>query len=710
MEEATPRFRTDLEATPGTADGISYVDVSDPVSGHSFRFYDFEFTLAQQLDGRPLSEIVVAMGRTYGTELTVEGLAPFLSQLETLGFLASPSRPHGGQPDAQPAPGVAVRGASGGGGSSARPSIENMEMLALSSAPTPVGSRAPTLYGHASATRIAPSSGERLRPSLPPAPAARPAPLASAAAAPRPRVPTLPTLASVTTSAVPKASVPLLAESDAAAVSELAFSALAGAGAVRPIAAAEVDAAEAGEQAPPPGEAAAKASRPVLRALSDLLPAPPEMKSSEAEPEASSAVDEGHAHDGPAMNGRAPEEAGVPTSASAAEVAPRATPAWADAVARHVEGLPASPNASEGAAASEGRAQPAREPAPRDRTPQPARQTRWPWAVGAAVVTVAVGVLCLRQTDEPAPAVPVTAPLVRAFVPAPATVYRWFDAQGIVVPGEDKSLSFPTAGKVRDTLAPGMSFSAGQVLASLQGVTNVEKDLNRARARLAAYEQLLETAEAHGNQAQIRFNRGKIEEKKWLVAHAEQAWRRLVIVAEAPGELGAVKVRSGDRVEAGAPVLEVRATGPHAEWPLTAAEATEARSIGFCRVESLATADAPARAADCLLPAQASTGKPFVVDLPRQVNFAVGQALRLARARYEGVFPLPRTAVRETPLGTQLFVVSQPGSVLRARTVRVVETAGEEVLVAGGLVLGDTVVSRIEPRLADGVAVRLAAP
>jgi len=299
---------------------------------------------------------------------------------------------------------------------------------------------------------------------------------------------------------------------------------------------------------------------------------------------------------------------------------------------------------------------------------------------------------------------------VRAFVPAPATVYRWFDAQGIVVPGEDKSLSFTAAGKVRDTLAPGTSFSAGQVLASLQGVSNAEKDLNRLRARLAAYEQLLETAEAHGNQVQIRFNRGKIEEKKWLLARAEQAWRRLVIVAEAPGELGAVKVRPGDRVEAGTSVIEVRATGPHAEWPLTPAEATEARGLGFCRVESVATAAAPARASECLLPAQASPGKPFVVDLPRQVNFTVGQALRLARARYEGVFPLPRTALRETPLGTQVFVVSQPGSVLRARTVRVAETAGDDVLVAGGLVLGDTVVSRIEPQLADGVAVRVAAP
>jgi hypothetical protein len=82
--------------------------------------------------------------------------------------------------------------------------------------------------------------------------------------------------------------------------------------------------------------------------------------------------------------------------------------------------------------------------------------------------------------------------------------------------------------------------------------------------------------------------------------------------------------------------------------------------------------------------------------------------VRLARARYEGVFPVPRTALRETPLGSQVFVVSAPSTILRARTVRIVDLGSEEALVAAGLNVGDIVVSQIAPQLADGVVVRVA--
>jgi len=733
MAEAPPRFRRDLQAKPGTADGISFVDVSDPSTGRSFRFYDFEYALAQQLDGRPLDEVARRMGQTYGMELTAEGLEPFIRQLVSLGFLApsasSPSTP-----------------------------LESgaLEMIALSTAPTPVG----TFDAHHPALVRGQSRGQ------------------ARADQGRLAVPSLPSLASVTTSAVPPPPVPWLGEDDAFAVSELAFSAVT---TERPAGHETTGSA--------PSRARAMPSRspsvvPALRALSDLLPAPLETRSEEpAEQAAPHAVQLGlsdndaktspttldslasgtepearHTQDGAGLEGRlegrregrredrledpADDAVGAQATALSSEdgredtrdamhapdgdelghrpsslSSPPSPPSsaalfrqspteadWAHALERHVDAPTGPVRAAPAAPAVAVKAETSSEVVAR-----PARQARWPWAVGAAAATVAAGLLYLKQGDE-APVIPVNAPVVHTLVPTPATIYRWFDAQGTVMPGEDKGLSFDIPGKLQETLAPGTSFSTGQVLAKLVGSALREKELNYARSRLVVYEQMLETALAQKNQPQIRLNRAKIEEKKRNVERAVAAWRHYVIIAEAPGEVGPLQAKVGEKVAAGAVVLDVRATGPHAEWPLTPLESTQARALGFCRVETLPTAQASARAAECTLPAEPTIGKPFVVDLPRNVggSFMVGQPVRLARARYEGVFPVPRTALRETPLGSQVFVVSSQPTILRARTVRIVDLGSDEALVAAGLNVGDVVVSQIAPQLADGVVVRVA--
>jgi hypothetical protein len=54
MDDASPRFRKDLEASATEADGVACVDVRDPKTGTNFRFYDFEYQLALQFNGQPL--------------------------------------------------------------------------------------------------------------------------------------------------------------------------------------------------------------------------------------------------------------------------------------------------------------------------------------------------------------------------------------------------------------------------------------------------------------------------------------------------------------------------------------------------------------------------------------------------------------------------------------------------------------------------------
>src|SRR5437868_29029 len=87
MDDASPRFRQDLEASTTEADGVACVDVRDPKSGTGFRFYDFEYQLAMQFTGQPLSAVTAWASEAYGVDLTVEGINEFAGRLRELGFL-----------------------------------------------------------------------------------------------------------------------------------------------------------------------------------------------------------------------------------------------------------------------------------------------------------------------------------------------------------------------------------------------------------------------------------------------------------------------------------------------------------------------------------------------------------------------------------------------------------------------------------------------
>ena len=60
---------------------------TDTQSGKSFRFYDFEHTVALALDGRPLDAVAADLKQNAELELSPDQLASFADQLEALGFL-----------------------------------------------------------------------------------------------------------------------------------------------------------------------------------------------------------------------------------------------------------------------------------------------------------------------------------------------------------------------------------------------------------------------------------------------------------------------------------------------------------------------------------------------------------------------------------------------------------------------------------------------
>ena len=95
-------------------------------------------------------------------------------------------------------------------------------------------------------------------------------------------------------------------------------------------------------------------------------------------------------------------------------------------------------------------------------------------------------------------------PAVHVVAPQPTTYYQWYAPSGTVVAGKDDELGFPVGGKVQDVMPPGTTFSAGEPVARLVGVSARELNVNRIRARVAFFEQLRDSSRAAGNEAAAR--------------------------------------------------------------------------------------------------------------------------------------------------------------------------------------------------------------
>ncbi len=83
----TPRIRQELQATPTEDQGIKYFDVSDPKSGHKMRLYDFEWLLAQKMDGSLAFDEVAAFAKErLGIHPSGHDLEQYAAKLRELGF------------------------------------------------------------------------------------------------------------------------------------------------------------------------------------------------------------------------------------------------------------------------------------------------------------------------------------------------------------------------------------------------------------------------------------------------------------------------------------------------------------------------------------------------------------------------------------------------------------------------------------------------
>jgi multidrug efflux pump subunit AcrA (membrane-fusion protein) len=336
--------------------------------------------------------------------------------------------------------------------------------------------------------------------------------------------------------------------------------------------------------------------------------------------------------------------------------------------------------------------------------------------VAAAVIAAVIGYYFWSQHEAA-----MEARRVRAVAPRPAAVYRWFESPGSAVVAGTAPLAFAAGGSVADVLPPGSHYAAGEIIAKLQGAAAHEADVNHARSRVAYNQQIRDSMKSANNLPEMRRAEIAIVEKQAKLDEAEAALDRLVIRATEAGEVVEVIAKRGSMVEANAPAVRVGSGQIHGEFILAAKDAEAAAHLGFCRVQIIGVAPAPAgearpgvagadgaaaevgpRFADCRLtaPPQPPNNR-LEVELPPSAGILLGQSLLLARVRYDGVFPVPRSAIVRVGDTDRVFVVG-PGNVAQARAITIADADPDEVVISQGIDVGDRVIIDPPADLRDG--------
>src|SRR5450432_1048237 len=593
MAKSTPRFRKDLPAAATETEGVPCVTVTDPATGVSFTFYEFEYDLAHQLDGQLDDDVIAWAVATDSTNLTPEAIEEFGSKLGELGFLEGSvpaARPHlsasGDSAD------IEWNAAPGGSTAQFAPDPAMLSAGGAPGAPQSLADSSPTQSGFAGAP--------------PPS-------------------------------------------SDLEGVLELPSDAL-------------MELAESGPASPAGVSATSSSGIPKAIGVS-------------------------------ASGGINPFASSGNVSRGFSE---RRQPPGAEAVV----------------------STPFEDVSMRFRAPPPERQRSSTGLFVTIVLFIAVGggggyYYWMRSHPKLPEAL-----RLRVVAPRPTAVYRWFATAGTVVDLDARTMSFETQGKVTELLPTGTKFAAGDTLGKLQGASALETELAKHKAKMSSFEQLRDSMRASGNKANLRDVIDKIAARAKLMSDVQAALAKLILRAPEAGAIVDTTVKVGAIVAAKAPALKWRGRSLHGDFTMDQEDFAKASKLDFCRVEvasvgatttSSAQSAAPADAGavdlhyvDCTLPPPApppvngvpSLLRKFIVTLPTDAGLVTGQQLHLARRRYDGVFPLPLSAV-ETKTDVEASIwVAAPNGTAEQRTVTVAESR-DEVLVSQGLNVGDEII--VEP-------------
>jgi hypothetical protein len=585
MAKVTPRFRKELPAAATEVDGVPSVQVTDPETGTSFTFYEFEYDLAHQLDGKQdYDEIIAWAAANYQTGLSPEAIDEFANKLGELGFLD----PAGASPGAE------SRG-------------ESAEMEWNQQVHT-----------------------DQFQPGGAPATATK--------------------------------AVPAPADSSGVVLSSDALEEIATSGPVQ----AAVEAATSGVPRP----VGVMGSGALSRGFSER----------------------------------------------------RQPPGPGDVVMTAFEDV-----------------------SMRFRAPPPERQRSFKGLVIFLFVLAGAGggagyyYWMLKHPKLP------EATRLRVVAPKPTAVYRWFATFGTVVDLDARTMSFESAGKVVELMPTGTKFAAGDTLGKLQGAGALEAELAKQKSKLSVFEQLRDSMKASGKKGDLRDAEDKVTARKKMVDDVQASLAKLVLRATEAGSIVDTSAKVGAVVNAKAPVLKWRGRSLHGDFTMDQEDFQKASKLEFCRVEvsglgtpgaapgaqvpgaaqppvppsgsaSAGPADGGAageqRYVDCMLPPPAPppvNGVPymlrkFIVTLPTDAGLVTGQQLHLARKRYDGVFPLPTSAVETVSATEGKIWVAAPNGTAEQRNISIAESR-DEVLVAAGINVGDEVIADPPHDLTPGTLV-----
>ncbi|MDX2018643.1 MAG: hypothetical protein SF187_00275 [Deltaproteobacteria bacterium] len=329
-------------------------------------------------------------------------------------------------------------------------------------------------------------------------------------------------------------------------------------------------------------------------------------------------------------------------------------------------------------------------------TPQRAARRWWLWALVAVALAAAIGFAVFKFVLRPS-GTPVS---VDTMLPAPTAVYRWFDTTGILQPPAPATLTLPAGGKLVEVRDAGSKYRAGDVLALTDEGKRQSNEIDHLRERIAYYQQMLEAMTAEGNKPEMRQAEIKLKEKRSLLDEALAAFAQVAIVASTDGEIDSVLKKVGDKVKPAEAVLTLKAHQARAVFKLPHDDAEQAQRLAFCRVS---LADVPA---DCEF-VGTDAEDTVVVELPAGVQGNPGQAVSLAKARFDGVFAVPASAVLHVGNSERLFVAAPSGRV-EVRAVAIADRTEREALIAQGLDVGDAVILDARPELAASPRVHVA--
>ena len=99
----------------------------------------------------------------------------------------------------------------------------------------------------------------------------------------------------------------------------------------------------------------------------------------------------------------------------------------------------------------------------------------------------------------------------------------------------------------------------------------------------------------------------------------------------------------------------------------------------------------------------APNAKKLRVTLPDNLGLVPGQPLRLARQRYDAVFPVPAAVVSGAADHRSIWIAAAAGTAER-RDIAVADAA-DDVLVSDGLRVGDEVIVDAPADLRDGATI-----